>query len=137
MESYLYEIGKLDLEDVISDLLDEYGDKVRVICNEEVEQLGKDTRKKLREAAVAAGIKGNRYVKAFSHKVTNIAGGFYVTVTVYNKIPGLTQLLEFGHPIMKYGIQRGWSLERPHFLPVQKWLEQEFPKRIKKRLEKI
>lgn len=129
------DISSVDLTVELKKILDEYGDSVTNIMNEEVEKIGKDAKRKITKESKGQ-ISGNKYSRSFAVKVNSMLGGLYKEVILYNKKAGLTHLLEKGHPIVRNGHTVGQASARPHFLPVQEWLEEELPKRITQRIKR-
>lgn len=132
-----YSIDNVDLTAAIGDLLKEYGDQVAAIVNDEVEEFAKEGKKRLTRMSKAK-VNGKRYATGWAINVEKYAGGFYKVVTLYNKKqPGLTQLLEFGHPIIKNGVKVGQANAFSHIAPVNDWVVREFPKLIERKIKNL
>ena len=112
----------------LNEILNEYGEDVVEIVNEEVETIAKDTVKMLKKTSpkdqgdYAKGWKSQK-------KKTNLG----VVSTVYNSTHGwLVHLLEHGHA--KRG--GGRTKAEPHVKPAEDWASKELLKRIKERLSR-
>lgn len=132
-----YSIDSVDLSAAIGDLLKEYGDQVTAVMNDEVEQFAKEGQKRLQRMSKAK-VNGKRYAGGWAIHVEKYAAGFFKSCTLYNKKQaGLTQLLEFGHPIIKNGVKVGQARAFQHIAPVNDWVVRDFPKLIEQKIKNL
>jgi hypothetical protein len=107
-------------------ILDEYGEDVQIIADEEVVTVTKEAVKKLKTESPKN--KGD-YSKGWKMKKKDTRFG--VETTIYNSTHGwLAHLLEHGHA----KVNGGRTEAKPHVGPVQDWAEKEILKRLKEKL---
>ena len=111
----------------VNKLLDEYGDEVREIVDETITKTAKEAAKQLKGAGSFGG--SGEYQKGWKSKVEKRR--LYIEAHVYNaKLPGLTQLLEFGHAKQNGGRTRAF----PHIADVNDWAQKEAVSRLEAKL---
>lgn len=119
-------VGEISKE--LNELLEEYGDEVVALVNEQAEDIAKDTVKMLRKTSPKDH---GDYAKGWKSKVQRTSFG--EKATVYNSTHGwLIHLLEHGHA-KKSG---GRTKAEPHVKPAEDWASKELLKRIKERLSR-
>lgn len=115
----------IDFATEIKRLLDEYGDEVMDVLEEEAQKVAKRAAKKLQEASPK---QSGTYAKGWTAKYDKTAK----TAIVYNaKKPGLAHLLEHGF--------QGRSGVHPaivHIAPVEEAANEEFVEAVERRLAK-
>lgn len=116
-----------DLSETVSKLLKEYGDDALDIVEETVKKTAKEAAKQLQTAGDFEG-SGN-YRKGWRTKVEKKR--LSIDAHVYNaKLPGLTQLLEFGHAKQNGGRTKAF----PHIADVNTWAQNEAVSRLEEKL---
>lgn len=136
MPNINYRIDDVDLQAEIKKLLNDYGDEVTLLMNEELDQLAKEAKKKITSNSRKA-VKGSRYYRGWAIDKTDTAK-LFKSYTLFNKNqPSLTHLLEFGHDVVRKGRKVGRAGPHPHIAPVNDWIVSELPKRIKRLIEEI
>lgn len=107
--------------------LDTYSDEVREQLQEVVPEVMKEAQKRLRSSSPK---RTGGYAKGWKVKTENTRIG--VTSVLYNaEKPGLTHLLENGHPKTGGGRVEGI----PHIKPVEEWATEEALKRLEEALK--
>lgn len=107
-------------------ILEDYGEDVQTIVNEEVVKIAKEAVTRVKKASPKDT---GDYAKGW--KMKKKEGRLGVETTVYNSTHGwLVHLLEHGHPI-KGG---GRAKAKPHVKPVEEWAEKELLDRVKEKL---
>lgn len=126
-----------NLQPEIMKLLKDYGDKASKAINLAVEDEAKDIRKKVRQKAKSAGIKGRKYKNGWQIRTTVGANG--VNCQVYNGPKyRLVHLLEKGHRIVsKAGKDVGEAKPYPHVEPAAENMDRELMDKIQKNLETL
>ena len=120
------------LED-ISNLLEKYSKKV----TDEVHKIVMKDAREARKDLVASSPKGGgRYARSWS--VRDDSDGVAVNVTIYNKVPGLPHLLEFGH-VLRNGTGRnlGSVSAREHIASVNDALQKKVVEDIVKKVGEL
>lgn len=124
----------------LSTLLSEIGSKTEALVQISSEQTAKKTAanvaRDLRSSSPSSP-SGGRYRKGWKSK--KLDHGEYV---VYNSsVPGFTQLLEFGHDVIRNGVKVGHASAHPHIKDAEdkgiKEFEQEVIKEVERRLSEI
>lgn len=117
-------MAQMDFTEELKRLLDEYGDEVRDILEEEVKKVAKDAAKELKQTS-PRGDGEKHYADGWTSKVEGD------TAIVYNRTkPGLAHLLEHG-----YQGRRDHVDGRPHIAPVEEKYSEELVERVERRLE--
>lgn len=112
----------------ISQILDEYDDKVKQASRESMKEEARDVSKKLRASSPK---KNGAYASGWGSKQLDAD-----TTVVYNKkMPGLTHLLENGHVIRNKKGTYGRVAARKHIAPVAAWAEGDLVHRIERKLK--
>lgn len=107
-------------------ILNEFGEEVQIVADEEVVSVTKEAVKKIK--AESPKNRGE-YSKGWKMKKTDTRFG--VETTIYNSTHGwLVHLLEHGHA----KVNGGRTKAEPHVKPVQDWAEKEILKRLKEKL---
>lgn len=121
-----------NLDEVIKDILNEYGDEVDSNINEITKKVGQTGAKALKEASKET-FNGDKYYKGWTYKTTT--SRLATTVTIYNnKMAGLTHLLEHGHAMVVGGRTVGKVEGRLHIRPVEEKLIKEYESEVKSKL---
>lgn len=110
----------------INDILDDYDKDVREVVNQSIAEVAKDAQKALKKSGDFRG--SGKYKKSWAVKIEKKR--IYTNATVYNKKPGLTHLLEFGHVKQNGGRTRAF----PHIAPVNDEVQSEVIKKIEEKL---
>ena len=110
----------------ISEILSQYDEDVREVVDQSITEVAKDAQKTLRQSGDFGGT--GKYKKSWATKIEKKR--IYTAATVYNKKPGLTHLLEFGHVKQNGGRTRAF----PHIAPVNDKVESEVIKKIEEKL---
>lgn len=123
-----------DLEEFISKVLDEYGDKASMAIEQAAAGVSVAAKNKVMAAAPE---KTGKYKSGWDTKLYK--DRLSVEAVVFNGVhPGLTHLLEHGHEIKVYGhALRGGGRTNPqiHIAPAEQWAIEEFTKRVTRALE--
>ena len=120
-------IKPADLAGTVNKLLKEYGDDAKEILEETLTKTAKDAAKQLKSKGDFGG-SGN-YQKGWKSKVEKKR--LTIEAHVYNaKLPGLTQLLEFGHAKQNGGRTTAF----PHIADVNTWAQDEAVSRLEEKL---
>lgn len=115
------------LATTVNKILDEYGDEAREIMEETVTKTAKDAAKQLKKAGGFGG--SGKYQKGWKTQIEKKR--LSIEAHVYNaKLPGLTQLLEFGHAKQNGGRTRAF----PHIADVNTWAQEETVSRLEAKL---
>lgn len=118
--------------DQLAEILDEYDKEVREAVEKDIEQVAKDTAKKLRQTLPK---ESGQYAKNWSVRNDRKSK----TTIVYNKAPTyrLTHLIENGHVIRnQYGTWGRTSAE-PHIAPAEQEAVAELVIKVEEDIEKI
>lgn len=130
------DIGSVDLQRELGALLEQYGQEVASIMNEEAEAVAKEAKKRLAKESKQFNGTG-KYASGWKIKKEKLLGGTSVFFTIYNAKRGsLVHLLEKGHPIVSNGRRVGSASAFPHVRTVNDWIASELPKRIRNKLNK-
>lgn len=125
---------ELDIE--IMQALQSYTDDVSENVKKIIDDVSDEAISKLKETSPRTdgkGRGGKHYWKGWAKKV-QYEGRDSKRVTIYNKNKGqITMLLEFGHA--KRG-GKGRVEGVPHIKSVEKWVQEEIPKRIEEAIKK-
>lgn len=118
---------EIDIRAAVMHELDTYSDEVRDKLQEIVPEVMKEAQKRIRkESPKLTGA----YAKGWRVKTENTRLG--VSSVLYNAAkPGLTHLLENGHPKRNGGRVEGI----PHIKPVEEWATEETIKRLEEGLQ--
>lgn len=109
-------------------ILEDYGEDVQIIVNEEVVKIAKEAVTKVKKESPK---NTGDYAKGW--KMKKKEKRFGVETTVYNSTHGwLVHLLEHGHAKRNGG--RDETQAKPHVKPVEKWAEKELINRVKEKL---
>ena len=118
-----------DMASTFAQLLAEYGDNATKAIS-----LANDIRKKIRQDAGSAGIKGKRYKGGWQIKKEVRAAG--VQCTIYNgATPGLVHLLEKGHNVVVKGKSYGRASAYSHVAPATDGMDQDLENKIQQKLD--
>jgi len=121
-------IDKLNV--AINKILNDYCQEIDTNMSIVVTKVCAKGAKALREQS--AQFKGDEYRKDWTYTVSR--NRLYTEGTIYNKMPGLPHLLEYGHAVVVGGRVCGKAKAHPHILPVADQLVNEFEREIKSRL---
>lgn len=110
----------------ISEILGDYDKDVREVVDKSITEVAKDAQKKLKQSGDFRG--SGKYKKSWAVRIEKKR--IYTNATVYNKKPGLTHLLEFGHVKQNGGRTRAF----PHIAPVNDEVQDEVIKKIEEAL---
>ena len=116
----------IDLSDEINSILVEFNKDVQDLQGEIAEEVAKEAVEKLKQTSPK---RRGKYAKGWAKRKN---GNSYV---IYNRTyPGLTHLLEHGHATRKPG-KRVKAIV--HIKPVEDFVIDEYPKRLKQEIEKL
>lgn len=116
------------LASTINDLLDEYQEDVREVVDKAISETAKESQKELKSTG---GFNGTAYKKSWRVKIEKQR--ITTSATLYNRKPGLTHLLEFGHVKQNGGRTRAF----PHIAPVNDKVQSTVVKKIEERIGEI
>lgn len=120
-------IEAADLATTVNKLLTEYGDDAQEILEEAITATAKEAAKQLKTAGNFEG--SDQYRKGWRSKVEKKR--LTIEAHVYNgKLPGLTQLLEFGHAKQNGGRTRAF----PHIADINTWAQEEAVSKLEEKL---
>lgn len=120
-------IEAADLAATVNKLLAEYGDDAQEILEEAITATAKEAAKQLKTAGNFEG--SDQYRKGWRSKVEKKR--LTIEAHVYNgKLPGLTQLLEFGHAKQNGGRTRAF----PHIADINTWAQEEAVSKLEEKL---
>lgn len=126
-----------DFESTLKDELKNLNTEMGLVIEVETKRVAKEAVQKLKDTSPVRQTKhGGRYAASWTYRKSQLdsVGNMTSVYQVYNrKHYRLTHLLEFGHIIHQTGER---TREFPHIYPVNKWIEEELPERIKKGVEK-
>ena len=119
-----------DMASTFAQLLAEYGDNATKAISLAVEDEANDIRKKIRQDAGSAGIKGKRYKGGWQIKAAG------AQCTIYNgTTPGLVHLLEKGHNVVVKGKSYGRASAYSHVAPATDGMDQDLENKIQQKLD--
>lgn len=118
------------LQSAISEILDEYQEDVREAVDASIVEVAKSGAKVLKTAGTFGG--SGKYKKSWASKIEKTR--IDTTATLYNKMPGLPHLLEFGH-LDKFG--RRVARPYPHIAPVNEEVQSDVVKKIEEKISKL
>lgn len=121
-------IRPAEFTQAINDILGDYSHDVREVVDKSITTVAREAQKELKSAGT---FKGTVYKKSWAVRIEKKR--IYTTATIYNRKPGLTHLLEFGH-IKQNG---GRTREFPHIAPVNEEIQSEVIKKIEENLNDI
>lgn len=119
-------IQPAELASAINQILDEYQEDVDEVVTKSITEVAKDAAKELKSAGSFGGT--GKFKKSWSVKIDKKR--IYTEATVYNKKPGLTHLLEFGHAKQNGGRVDGFNF----IAPVNEKVQTEVVKKIEEKL---
>ena len=125
-----------DISSAINEILEEYGNSVQSIVNQEVESAAKEGVKKLRSKFRAHG---RKFYKSIDKKKIEKAGGVFVEFEIYEKAPQyrLAHLLEDGHRTVGANAKVKHTVSLGYFGEIEKWLIKEVPSKILQAINKL
>jgi hypothetical protein len=121
------------LQSAIDDLLKEYGDDVRDAVKDSIKEAAKQANKELRGAGSFGGT--GKYKKSWRVKIEE--NRLTTTATIYNSMPGLPHLLEFGHALVRGGRKIGDVKEFEHISPINDKVQEQVMKKIEEKINDI
>ena len=119
-------IQPAELASTINQLLDEYQEDVDEAVTKSITEVAKDAAKTLKSAGSFGGT--GKFKKSWSVKIEKKR--LYTEGTVYNKKPGLTHLLEFGHAKQNGGRTKAFDF----IAPVNEKVQTEVVRKIEEKL---
>ena len=119
-------IRPAELASSISSILEDYKGDVDKIVGEAITDVAKATVKTMKTAGTFGGT--GKFKKSWSVKIEKKR--LYTDATVYNKKPGLTHLLEFGHAKQNGGRTKAFDF----IAPVNDKVQTEVIERIEEKL---
>ena len=119
-------IQPAELASSINQLLTDYQGDVEKVVTASITEVAKETTKVMKTAGTFGGT--GKFKKSWSVKIEKKR--LYTEATVYNKKPGLTHLLEFGH-VKQNG---GRTKEFNFIAPVNDKVQTEVVKKIEEKL---
>lgn len=119
-------IQPAELASTINQLLDEYQEDVDEVVTKSITEVAKDAAKTLKSAGSFGGT--GKFKKSWSVKIEKKR--IYTEATVYNKKPGLTHLLEFGHAKQNGGRTKAFDF----IAPVNEKVQTEVVRKIEEKL---
>lgn len=126
---------KEGIEGAINKYLEEYSDEVIHVTEKIVQDLAKDSVKKLKaESPKREGKSKHQYSKGWTYKLDK--GRLRTGAVIYGKkgTYNLAHLLEYGHVLRNGGRTVGEASARPHIQKVEQWAIKEFEQRLKREL---
>ena len=128
-------MGKIKIDDFADEIIKElkrYNDVTYEEMQDIAKSVAKEGSKKLKETSPRGkGSRKGHYADGWSIKAVEKGNGKFGFVIHNRKKPGLTHLLEKGHQLQNGGRARAI----PHIKPVEEWCNEEYEKRLKKRLQ--
>ena len=126
-------IGKIDLEKVIGEMLQEYGDEIADAVSEQVDKVAKDTRDQLESTSprLSGDYARNWVVDYVNTDRLSKNAVIHVEAPDYR----LTHLLEFGHALKRGGREIGHVDAKPHIAEAEKKAIEEFEQAVKEAIE--
>lgn len=126
---------KITLENLgkeINKIFEEYKGDVESNLDEITKKVGKKGAQTLKNESLAAFPDSKKHKKRYGSTWTSRAdkGRLYTTVTIYNSLPGLPHLLEYGHASRNGGRVDG----REHISSVEESLILEFEREVESKL---
>lgn len=121
-----------DLSKAVTTVLNDYAESVTDVVQRVTEELAKEGVRKVKADSPVnpRGKKRGAYRSGWTKRVTVTRYG--ASAVIYNgKFPGLVHLLEKGHALRSGGRVSG----KEHVGPVQDWMNEELPRRIKEAIE--
>lgn len=118
-----------NLDEAISEILEDYRDQVAVDMKEAVEQAGKATAQIAQ--AYASRIGSGKYAKSIKSKTTETSS-FGTTVTIFSTQYRIAHLLEHGHVVKAHGKIVGTARAFPHFAPAEQKGEELLMQKVRK-----
>ena len=132
MASKNFDLGTLDLADIIGDISEDYLKEIDEEVEEILEEVGKETVKTLKRTSPDGERKTKKYKNGWKYEVTSKP--LNKSLVVYNTNAHLTHLLEKGHAkANQYGKYAGRTRAFPHIKPAM----DEAEKMVTLKLEKI
>lgn len=117
--------------EAISDILEDYEKEVTLTARDVTETVAKKGVNLLRSTSKGAvHKKGSTYPGGWAPEYHTHSTPFYVTIHNKSK-PGLAHLLEFSHPVGKYG---GYYQGREHIKPVEEAIKSTYETELRVRL---
>lgn len=128
-------VGIVDLSGAIESIIKEYGEDVYDVVNESVEEVTEEATNKLKAVNHWANEGTGAYARSWTNDEKKKSRILYSKVVHNEEHYRLTHLLEKGH-VIRNGTQRtfGRTGKYPHIKPVEKWAQEELPKRFRERL---
>ena len=126
----------MDFEQQCKKVFEEIDTHIEVVTEESMSAIAKETAQRIRtEARVKRGLH-NTGKYASGWRIKKVGGkGKIAGFTVYNaSVPGLTQLLEFGHVIRNAKGEYGRTNGIPHIKPAGMWASQEIMRKLNAKL---
>lgn len=110
----------------LNEVLDTYNEEFQQIVDSVVDNVSKETAKKLKETSPK---KSGEYASGWTVKKNKEGDAI-----VYNsKKPQLTHLLEYGHVLIAFGENRGRVPAYPHIKDAADWGIEEFEREVRKK----
>ena len=121
-----------DLSQAVASVLGDYAESVTETVQRVTEELAKEGVRKVKAGSPVnpRGKKRGAYRSGWTKRVTVTRLG--ASAVIYNgKFPGLVHLLEKGHALRS----GGRAPAQEHVAPVQDWMNEELPRRIKEAIQ--
>lgn len=115
----------------LKDVLENYTQEVGDILNATAEELAIEAAQKLKENSPSSKGRKKKYNKGWAIKVLKTGYNAFSYVIHNKNKPGLTQLLEFPHPMRNGQMTYEGHGRREHIKPVADWVAKEYEKRVK------
>ena len=119
-------IRPAELQSAVDEILKEYSDDISEVVNASIAEVAKIGAKVLKTAGTFKGT--GKYKKSWSVKIEKKR--ITTSATVYNKKPGLTHLLEFGHVKQDGGRTKAFE----HIAPVNDKVQSEVINKIEEKI---
>lgn len=122
------------LGELIEKYVKEYAESVDETLEDCMKEIGDEAVKKLKQTSPRKTDKYQQYwrVEWKKSRIGVIEG------KVYNSKRGqLTHLLEYGHPLISRGRVVGHVKAQPHIEPVEKWVNEELPRRFEQKMNSL
>lgn len=116
------------LQDYAKEVQKEYGE-----CGREITEMAVE---RLKATSPKGNRKSKKYADTWTYKTESGILGSPIYIIYNDKNYGLTHLLEYGH-VVANGTGRIAGKEagaRPHIAKVEKWVKEEFPKMMERKL---
>lgn len=123
-------MGGMSVQLQLKKVLDEYCDQLDDTFKDALNRVTKETVQKLKDTSPVGAGKNGHYKDGWTSKKNGQMG----TVIYNSKKPGLTHLLNFGHPIANQYGTYGYKAGDGHITKAEQWGNEELLKEVERRL---